>query len=343
MKKKLAALVMAGLMIFSLAACSGEGTTREDAGAAATATTAAAKPAKDVYSGETPIRIAYVAHDLSTPNNQAWLEGIEREIEPWEHVTVQAFNGESSAETQVSIMTSVIDEGYDAIILQCSDGTALAESVTQAEAAGIPVVTLNLDCTSTHSALVMAVDYDAGRMIADQIAAEIGGSGKVVIIEGVQGLTRTDNMERGFVETIENNYSGIEIIDKQSAQFEKATAQTVMNSFLQNYDQIDAVLAINDAMAEGAALACESAGKNDIVIWGADGEKAALEMIENGQMTGTIYTNSWDQGSTAAKIALLMAGSEYSSSVLSKTPEVIMEPVIVTAETVSSIDEKDRW
>ena len=343
MKKKILAIALAAVMVFGITACSGEATVRDEGGAT-TEASASNKVKKDVYSGEQEIKIAYVAHDLSTPNNQAWLEGIQREIAPWsDHVTVQAFNGESSAETQVTIMTDIINQQYDAIILQCSDGTALADSVTQAEEAGIPVVTLNLDCTSVHSALVMAVDYDAGRMIADQIAEEIGGKGKVVIIEGVQGLTRTDNMERGFIETVEANYPDIEIIDKQSASFEKETAMTVMNSFLQNYDQIDAVFAINDAMAEGAALACQSAKKGDIIIWGADGEKDALEMIESGQMTGTIYTNSWDQGSTAAKIALLMTGSEYSYSVLSETPQVIMEPVIATKDTVGSISEEDRW
>lgn len=343
MKKKILAIAMAAVMVFGITACGGEATARDEGGSGAVASESN-KVKKDVYSGEQDIRIAYVAHDLSTPNNQAWLEGIQREIAPWaDHVTVQAFNGESSAETQVTIMTDVINQEYDAIILQCSDGTALADSVTQAEEAGIPVVTLNLDCTSVHSALVMAVDYDAGRMIADEIAKELNGKGKVVIIEGVQGLTRTDNMERGFIETVEANYPDIEIIDKQSASFEKETAMTVMNSFLQNYDQIDAVFAINDAMAEGAALACQSANKGGIIIWGADGEKDALEMIESGQMTGTIYTNSWDQGSTAAKIALLMVGSEYSYNVLSETPSVIMEPVIATKDTVGSISEEDRW
>ena len=250
MKKKILAIALAAVMVFGITACSGEATARDEGGAT-TEASASNKVKKDVYSGEQEIKIAYVAHDLSTPNNQAWLEGIQREIAPWsDHVTVQAFNGESSAETQVTIMTDIINQQYDAIILQCSDGTALADSVTQAEEAGIPVVTLNLDCTSVHSALVMAVDYDAGRMIADQIAEEIGGKGKVVIIEGVQGLTRTDNMERGFIETVEANYPDIEIIDKQSASFEKETAMTVMNSFLQNYDQIDAVFAINDAMAD---------------------------------------------------------------------------------------------
>ena len=97
-------------------------------------------------------------------------------------------------------------------------------------------------------------------------------------------------------------------------------------------------------MAEGAALAAQSANKKgQICIWGADGEKDALAMIESGDMAGTIYTNSWDEGSTAAKIALLMIGSEYDYTCLTATPKVIMEPIVVTAETVGSIAQEDRW
>ena len=117
-----------------------------------------------------------------------------------------------------------------------------------------------------------------------------------------------------------------------------------MNSFLQNYSEIDGVFCINDAMAEGAALAIESAGRTgEMLVWGADGEKECLTMIEQGLVTGTIYTNSWDEGSTAAKIALLMIGSEYDASVLTSTPRVIMECVVVTSETVHTIAEADRW
>ena len=351
MKKRIVAIAMTALMALSLGACSGQKTTREDTGnttvqstsaaAAQTADPTAGKQRKNPYTDD--IKIAYVAHDLSTPNNQAWLEGIERECGSWSNITVDSFNAESSAENQVQIMSDVVNQKYDAVILQCSDGTALAPSVQEAEESGIPVITLNLDAATTHSALVMAVDYDGGRMIADKIAEEIGNSGKVAIIQGVAGVSRTDNLEQGFRDTIKNNYPDIEIVDAQSAEFEKEKAMTVMNSFLQSYSDLKAVFCINDAMAEGAALACQSAGKNDMIIWGADGEKDALEMIEKGQMTGTIYTNSWDEGSTAAKIALLMIGSEYSYKVLSETPEVIMEPVVATKDTVSSIAEEDRW
>lgn len=349
--RKFTAVVLAMALATSITACSGGENSREEAttaaatstgGTEAAATRTSNKVKKNPYTEE--IKIAYIAHDLSTPNNQAWLEGIERECGSWDNISVQAFNGESSAETQVRIMSDVINQKFDAIILQCSDGTALAPSVDDAEAAGIPVITLNLDAYTTHSALVMAVDYDAGRMIADAMAEELGGKGDVVVIQGVAGLTRTDNLEKGFRDTVANDYPDIKIIDAQSASFEKETAITVMNSFLQNYSKIDGVFCINDAMAEGAALAVQSAGRGgEMVIWGADGESDALAMIESGEMTGTIYTNSWDQGSTAAKMALLMIGSEYDSAVLTETPQVIMEPIVVTKDTVGTIAPEDRW
>ena len=346
MKKRGIALLLAGLMALSLAACSAEKTVREDPWAAAAGGGGgnSNKVKVDPYAGE-EVKIAYIAHDIGTPNNQGWKEGIERECASWSNIKVDSYGAEESAETQVQIMTDCINQGYNAIILQCSDGTALAPSVRQAEEAGFPVITVNLDCASDtiHSALVMAVDYDAGRMAADKMAEQLGETGEIAIIQGVPGLERTDNLERGFRETIAK-YPNIKIVEAQSASFQKDTAMTVMNSFLQSHPDLKGVFAINDAMAEGAALAAQSANKKgQICIWGADGEKDALAMIESGDMAGTIYTNSWDEGSTAAKIALLMVGSEYDYTCLTATPKVIMEPIVVTAENVGTIAEEDRW
>ncbi|MBQ3395855.1 MAG: sugar ABC transporter substrate-binding protein [Synergistaceae bacterium] len=341
-KKFIAFTVAAGMIMnFSTAVFAAR---REDPAKQKVAAGSSSKKRIDIYGGA-PVKIAYVAHDVGTPNNQGWKEGIERECASWSNIKVDSYSAEESAEKQVQIMTDCINQGYNAIILQCSDGTALAPSVRQAEEAGIPVITLNLDCASdtVHSALVMAVDYDAGRMAADKMAEQMGGKGDIAIIQGVPGLARTDNLEQGFRDTIAK-YSGIKIVDAQTASFQKDTAMTVMNSFLQSYPDLKGVFAINDAMAEGAALAAESANKKgQICIWGADGEKDALAMIESGAMSGTIYTNSWDEGSTAAKIALLMIGSEYSYTVLTETPKVIMEPIVVTSETVGSIAPEDRW
>ena len=350
MKRKMRTFVfvMAMVMISLVGCATGEReeiketeTQSGETGEGATGEATATKTAKDPYKEET--KIAYIAHDLSTPVNQAWLEGIQSGTEHFDNITIQEFNGDSSAENQVQIMSEVINQGYDAIIIQCSDGAALADPVAQAEAAGIAVITLNLDAEATHAALVQMPDYDAGRLIADEIAAEIDEEGKVVIIQGVAGVSRTDNLEKGFRDTIAN-YASIEVIASQAADFEKEKATTVMNSFLTQFDEINGVFAINDAMAAGASLAIQQANRLDeMVIWGADGESAALDMIEAGTMTGTIYTNCWDQGRVAVQIALLMIGSEYDSSVLSATPQVIMESVIATKDTVGEIAIKDRW
>ncbi len=344
MKKRILAIVLAILMM-AFAACSTDEVVRDEAAPESEQTAsdnATPVEVKDPY--KDPVKLAYIAHDISTPVNQAWLEGIEQEIAPYPNITVESFNGDSSAENQVEIMTEVINQGFDAIIIQASDGAALAATTQEAEEKNIPVITLNLDANTTHSALVQMIDYDAGVFVAREIAAAMNEEGNVVLIQGIAGVSRTDNIEQGFRDTMENEFPNVEIVASQAADFEKEKATTVMSSFLTQYDDIGGVFAINDAMAAGASLAAQNAGRLDeMVIWGADGEKDALQMIEDGTLTGTIYTNVWDQGETAAKMALLFIGSEYDYSVLSQTPKVMMEPIIVTIDTVGSIEPEERW
>ena len=188
-KTLLAAAMIAAMSVFMSAGCSGEGARQEQTAPATTAapqgSDAAAqtekksnKTVKDPYKDD--IKLAYVAHDIGTPVNQAWLEGIERECAYYDNITVQGFDAKSSAEEQVKIMSEIITQKYDAIILQASDNSALAASVTEAEEAGIPVITINMDVDSVHSALVQMVDYDAGRLAAEEIAKELDGTGKIV-------------------------------------------------------------------------------------------------------------------------------------------------------------------
>ena len=132
--KRIMTAGMAMILAVSLTACGGSETVREEKTTVAKDTeetkdtginnaektdTPAAnsnKVKKNPYTEN--IKLAYIAHDLSTPNNQAWLEGIERECASWNNIVIQAFNGESSAETQVKIMSDVIHQKYDGIILQ---------------------------------------------------------------------------------------------------------------------------------------------------------------------------------------------------------------------------------
>lgn len=289
-------------------------------------------------------KVGFVTYQFGHSVPVAWSTGIEREFEYFENVTYQAFNGEGKAEVQVSIMQDLINQKYDVIILQAADAAALSGITTQAEEAGIFVITLNLDVAVKHAALVQMVDYQAGVLVADSIAKSINEEGNVAILESPPGATLGINRLQGFVDRVKDQYPNINIVASQNAKWMKDEAISVMNSILQANAKIDAVYGINDSMAEGAALAAESAGRLDeMVIWGADGERDALTMIEDGKLTGTIYTNCFEQGATAARLAMYFISSGMHPSVLTKTGVIEIAPIIVTIDNVNTIREEDRW
>ncbi len=310
----------------------------EDSGNSQTVTKA---ETKNPYSDE--IKIGFVPNVIGDSVAAAWAKGAEQELSVYDNVTFQTFDGKASAETQTQIISDLITQNYDAIILQASDSAALASSVKQAEAAGIPVITLNLDADTPHAGLIAMVDYEAGKLVAQKMAEGMNDAGKVVIIQATAGATRGENLESGFRDEMAN-HSNIEILDAQSGEWLTEKANIVMNDFLTKYSQIDGVFCHNDAMAEGASQAAEAAGRLEgMQIWGADGESKALEYIEQGKMTGTIYTNCFDQGATAARLAMYLIGSETVTSSYTKTPVIKMAPIVVTPDTVGSIGENIRW
>jgi len=80
-----------------------------------------------------------------------------------------------------------------------------------------------------------------------------------------------------------------------------------------------------------------------MVIWGANGENKALEYIELGLMTGTIYTDCYNQGATAARIAMMYIGSNIDTSRFTETPVIKMPPKAVTIENAAAITPDMRW
>lgn len=341
--KKYLALSLALVMVFSVALTG----CKASASSSTTATTAAekstvTKTVKDPYKDD--IKIGFVVDNIGDTVGSAWGQGITQELEVYSNIQLQIFDGKLSAETQVQIMSDLINQKYDGIILQAHDAAALAGSVKDAEAAGIPVVNLNLDASTPHTALIAMVDYEAGKIVAEQIAAGIGEKdGNVVIIQAPPGASRGINVEAGFNDTIKQ-FTNITVLDAQNGEWLTEKGNEVMRDFLTKYPQIDAVFAINDAMAEGASQAAEAAGRlSEMQIWGADGEKKALEYIEQGKMTGTIYTNCYDQGATAARILMYAIGAEFDPSTFTKTPVVKMAPIVVTKDSVGNISDSIRW
>ncbi|MBP3890788.1 MAG: sugar ABC transporter substrate-binding protein [Solobacterium sp.] len=362
--KKISNILLAGFMAMSLVACGGaanaaneanattaQAATTEAAPAAEAAAPAAAASAESIgfkdraknpYTDE--LKIAWVPTNASEANGTAWGQGIAEELAYWPNITFNIFDPKSEAEEEAKIVSDLVAQGYDGILMQTVNPDVLSAPVREAEEAGIPVVCVNMGTTEPHAALVSMTDYEAGQVIAERIAEGLGGKGNVVVIQAKVGAARGVRLEDGFQAAIAK-YPDIKILDEQPADWNMEKAQNLMNDFLTKYgDDIDAVFAHNDQMAEGAGMAVANAGKKgDIIIWGANGESKALEYIEQGLITGTVYTNCKDQGKTAARILLMYLNSNIDTSTFTKTPVTKMPPITVDASNVDTITPDMRW
>lgn len=342
MKKRLTMLLAGIMALVLLAGCGGVQTDSEKAAeGSSSGQEGAAAAGKDAYTED--IRIAFLPNVIGDSCAASWAQGMKDYLDAFPNATLDVYDGKASVDTEVQIMDELINQNYDAIILQATDAAGLASSVTKAEAAGIPVITVNLDADTVHTGLVAAVDVEAGQAIAESIGTSLNGKGNVVIISATAGATKGENIDVGFKKVMEETYPEINILGEQSGEWLTENANTVMNDFLTQYPEIDAVLCHNDAMAEGAAEACRAAGRNDIQIWGVDGERKMLEYIEQDLCTGTVYTNTNAQGQLCAQLCMYAIESGITSANLSETPLIKMAPIVVTKENIKDITEDMRW
>jgi ABC-type sugar transport system substrate-binding protein len=295
--------------------------------------------------GAQTFKIGYLPDSIGQPNTNAWQVGMMRVFSKYPDVKVQSLDAQLSAQTQVSMMDDLINQQYNAIVLQPHDAAALSASVRNAESKGIIVITLNTATIQIHTASVQMADISAGYLVGEEMGKQLDGKGNVAIIESPPGATLGVNREKGFRMAMAKLYPDIKIVGAQVAEgWKKENAINIMNGFLQSNQKLDGVFAVNDNMAEGAMIAAESAGRlSQIKIWGANGQKSTLALIEQGKIAGTAYNNCFAQGSLVATMLMDRLTKGLGPSKTGKTEITQIKPFAATKETVSQISSQDRW
>ncbi len=187
---------------------------------------------------------------------------------------------------ELANMEDILTQGIDVILINPTDSDAVGNAIKLANNEGIPVITLDRGANDGEVVSHIASDNVAGGVMAGEYIVELlGGTGKVVELEGIAGTSAARDRGQGFNEAIAN--SDIEVVAKQVADFDRTKGLSVMENILQAQPQIDAVFAHNDEMALGALKAIEAAGKSIIVV-GFDATDDAVVAVEAGQMAATV-------------------------------------------------------
>ncbi|MEA4988257.1 MAG: ribose ABC transporter substrate-binding protein RbsB, partial [Anaerovorax sp.] len=226
--------------------------------------------------------------------------------------TLVVLDSQDDAGTEMSNVEDLITQGVDLILINPTDSDAVGSAVAAANEANIPVITLDRAANSGEVAVHIASDNVAGgEMAGKYIIEQLGGSGKVVELEGIPGASAARDRGEGFNKAIEG--SGLEVVARQTANFDRAEGLSVMENILQAQPEINAVFAHNDEMALGALEAIKDSGR-EIMIVGFDATDDAVAAVEAGTMAATVQQLPKEIGANGVDAAFkVIAGEQVDS------------------------------
>jgi len=207
-----------------------------------------------------------------------------------------------NVDEQKAMVEQVIKQRPDAVVFIPVDDVAMAGSVQKLNDAGIPIVLASNPLPGRFVTFVGADDYDIGYRQARYLFDKLGGSGRIVILEGTAGAPTNRERLRGYKQALSET-PGIEVLASVPGNYQQADGKRVTAGLLKDHPEIDAVLSANDSMALGALEALDEAGRSATVI-GINGILPAIKQIEAGKLLATVDFNMFKIGCTATLAAL---------------------------------------
>lgn len=197
-------------------------------------------------------------------------------------------NGDGDPVTQSAIIDDYIAKGIDVLIIDPVEKEAMVPAFERLKDAGIPVICVDRYVPAEYESVVKADDVKIGKKAGEAMVKLLGGSGKVVEIQGAPAASNTNDRHIGFAQGIEG--SDIEVIAAPYADFLQTRGLGEMEDLLQRFpndDDIDAIFSQSDVMTMGIIQALKAAGRN-IPIVSIDAQESALDAVSAGYIGAVV-------------------------------------------------------
>ncbi len=196
--------------------------------------------------------------------------------------------------TQIQQMRQLVDQGVDAIIVCCSNPTALNQTVQYAHDKGVPVFSAVGYLTSPFAVNTSANFVVGGQQLGEWMAKEINGKGNVLVVEGIPGASASDSQNVGVLKALEK-YPDIKVAGRVAGMWTDQVAQAEIQKWLAtNPGKLDGVI-IQSASELGAVRALKQSGR-DMVPITVGGELGALCYWRKNQKFISSTIQGWPPG-----------------------------------------------
>jgi D-xylose transport system substrate-binding protein len=240
-----------------------------------------------------------------------------------EHTIV---NAEGDAAVQQQQAEQAIAAGAKVILLVSLDTGSGATIIDQAKEAGVEVVEYDRFNTggSGGAAYVSFDNVRVGATMAEILEPEIEaleGTPRVVMLNGGEEDNNSFLFKQGYEATVQEHVDAGDwevAADQFTPGWDNQEAQRIMEQILvdENND-VDAVFAANDGLANSTINALEAAGLDPtkIPISGQDATAAGIQNVLLGKQTMSVYKPIEAEAKVAAAVALALLNGEDISNI----------------------------
>lgn len=228
---------------------------------------------------------------------------------------IQFEDAQGDVVRQLNQVQGFINQKVDAVIVLPVDTAATTNMTRAAVEAKVPLVYVNRHpderVLPKGVVTVASNDIEAGQLQMHYLAEKLNGKGTLAIIMGDLAQNATHDRTEG-VKQVLKDYPGIKIVEQQSAEWQRAKGMDLTSNWLLAGTSFDAIVANNDEMAIGAAMALQQAGKakGEIAIVGIDGLPDGLAAIKRGMLVASVFQDPKAQATAALQAAVKMIKGE---------------------------------
>jgi D-xylose transport system substrate-binding protein len=254
-----------------------------------------------------PVKIGFLMHAL---DKERWENDRDFFVKKVQELggSVEIRVADNNAEKQLSQANELLANGVDVLVVIPVDQFAAARIVENAHAKGTKVISYDRLIKNCPLDFYISTDnVEVGRLQA-QYLTTIKPTGNYALIGGAMNDNNSQFLflgqmnvlqplvERGDIKIVYNIFTN---------SWSEDEGYTHTSKLLNEFSEVDAILAGNDAIAFGAIRALREHGKKEeVLVAGMDADLRNLHEIIAGHQTCTIYKPIEKMAATAAELAM---------------------------------------
>jgi len=243
-------------------------------------------------------------------------------------VKLTVVNSTADPAKEQTNVEDLLAQSPDALMLQTVNVDSLAQAVTKANTADVPIFMTSVAGNPEADILgaVVAQFAKSATLLADWASQDADGkSVNVAIVAGAPGAA-SDLFVNSFKENLSSN---LNVVFEQPGMFNRGKAQEVAENLLQSNPDVEYIYVPNEEMSFGVLAALQAAGRDDIKILANGGTEAGLAAVESGDFTVMTTESAYELGHLALETVVQALEDEEIEKIQG------LDPVLVTVDNIA--------